>query len=152
MAVPEGVVDGEDGVPEDLVVGTGVGRGGGHPSEVGEDVGLGLELLPLGGLLCAEDGGVVLGLEPGAYLMGGDGGDEVAPLAEAAELALVVGEEAGHVALHTVDLEGGEDVGASGEGSVSPFVRIGNVCERKKTSLFWLVSMDENWIILKVSV
>ncbi len=33
--------------PKDLMVGTGMNGGGWHPSEIGEDIGLGLELLPL---------------------------------------------------------------------------------------------------------
>ena len=45
VLIPEGMVDGEDGVPEDLMVGTGMNGGGWHPSEIGEDIGL--ELLPL---------------------------------------------------------------------------------------------------------
>lgn len=56
VLIPEGMVDGKDGVapfgrvhekPEDLMVGTGMDGGGWHPSEIGEDIGLGLELLPL---------------------------------------------------------------------------------------------------------
>ena len=116
VLIPEGMVDGEDGVPEDLMVGTGMNGGGWHPSEVGEDVGLCLELLPLDGLLGAEHSCAVLGLEPRAYLVSGDGGDELAPFAEAAEVALVIDEETGHVLLDAVDLVGGEDVGASLEG------------------------------------
>ena len=123
MLIPEGMVDGEeDGVapfgrvqekPEDLMVGTGMDGGGWHPSEVGEDIGLGLELLPLDGLLGTEHSCAVLGLEPRSYLVGGDGGDELAPLAEAAEVALVIDEETGHVLLDAVDLVGGEDVGTA---------------------------------------
>ena len=82
VLIPEGMVDGEDGVaplgrvrekPEDLMVGTGMDCGRWHPSEVGEHVGLGLELLPLDSLLGAEHSCAVLGLEPRAYLMAGDG-------------------------------------------------------------------------------
>lgn len=116
MLIPEGMVDGEDGVPEDLMVGTGMDGGGWHPSEIGEDVGLGLELLPLDGLLGTEHSCAVFGLEPRAYLVGGDGGDELAPLAEASEVALVIDEETGHVLLDAVDLVGGEDVGTALEG------------------------------------
>ena len=122
VLIPEGMVDGEDGVapfgrvqekPEDLMIGTGMNGGGWHPSEIGEDIGLGLELLPLDGLLGTEHSCAVFGLEPRAYLVGGDGGDELAPLAEAAEVALVIDEETCHVLLDAVDLVGGKDVGAA---------------------------------------
>lgn len=59
VLVPEGVVDGSDGVPEDHVVGSGVRRCGGHPFEVGQDIRLSDELLPVGRLVGADDGGVV---------------------------------------------------------------------------------------------
>ena len=113
VLIPEGMVDGKDGVPEDLMVGTGMDGGGWHPSEIGEDIGLGLELLPLDGLLGTEHSCAVLGLEPRAYLVGGDGGDELAPFAEASEVALVIDEETCHVLLDAVHLVGGEDVGTA---------------------------------------
>ena len=123
VLIPEGMVDGEeDGVapfgrvqekPEDLMVGTGMNGGGWHPSEIGEDIGLGLELLPLDGLLGTEHSCAVFGLEPRAYLMRGDGSDELAPLAEASEVALVIDEETCHVLLDAVDLVGGKDVGTA---------------------------------------
>jgi hypothetical protein len=94
--------------PKDLMVGTGMNGGGWHPSEIGEDIGLGLELLPLDGLLGTEHSCAVFGLEPWAYLMGGDGGDELAPFAEAAEVALVIDEETCHVLLDAVHLAGGK--------------------------------------------
>ena len=50
VLVPEGVVDGEDGVPVETVVGSWVGGCGWEPFEVGENILFGEELLPLGGL------------------------------------------------------------------------------------------------------
>ena len=50
MLVPEGVVNGKDGVPIETVIGSWIGGCGGKPFEVGEDVLLGEELLPLCGL------------------------------------------------------------------------------------------------------
>ena len=50
VLVPEGVVDGEDGVPVETVVCSWIGGCGWEPFEVGEDVLLGEELLPLCGL------------------------------------------------------------------------------------------------------
>ena len=82
MLVPEGVVDGEDGVPVETVVGSRIGGGGGKPFEVGENVLLGEELLPLGGLTGTEDGCVVFCFEPGTALVGGDGEDFCLPLFE----------------------------------------------------------------------
>ena len=117
VLIPKGMVDGEDGVAhfgrvhekqEHLMVCAGMDGGGWHPSEIGEDVGLGLELLPLDGLLGTEHSCAVFGLEPWAYLVCGDGGDELAPFAEAAEVALVIDEETCHVLLDAVDLVGGK--------------------------------------------
>ena len=82
MLVPEGVVDGEDGVPVETVVGSGVGGSGWKPFEVGEDILLGEELLPLGGLAGTEDCGVVFCFEPSAALVGGYGEDFRLPLFE----------------------------------------------------------------------
>ena len=64
------------------MVGPGVGGGGRHPAEVGEDVFLCLELLPVGCLVCAEDGGVVLCLQPVAALVRGYWEDVLLPLFE----------------------------------------------------------------------
>ena len=60
VLIPEGMVDGKDGVapfgrvqekPEDLMVGSRMYCGEWHSSNIGEDVGLGFELLTLDGLL-----------------------------------------------------------------------------------------------------
>lgn len=80
VLVPEGVVDGEDGVPVETVVGSRIGGGGGKPFEVGENVLLGEELLPLGGLTGTEDGCVVFCFEPWSALVGGYGEDFCLPL------------------------------------------------------------------------
>ena len=82
MLVPEGVVDGEDGVPVETVVGSGVGGCGWEPFEVGKNVLLGDDLLPLGGLAGTEDSGVVFCFEPSAALVGGYGEDFCLPLFE----------------------------------------------------------------------
>lgn len=82
VLVPERVVDGEDGIPEHLMVGTGMGRCGRHPLEVGEHVRLADKLLPVGCLMCPDDRHVVFGAEPCPALVGGDGQDLVFPLFE----------------------------------------------------------------------
>ena len=64
MLIPEWVRDGADGIPENLVVGPRIGRRGRHPFEVGEDIGLADELLPVGRLVGTNDGGVVFGAQP----------------------------------------------------------------------------------------
>ena len=75
-----GVADGKDGVPVETVVGSRIGGGGGKPFEVGENVLLGEELLPLGGLTGTEDCCVVFCFEPWSALVGGDGQDFCLPL------------------------------------------------------------------------
>ena len=50
VLVPEGVVDGKDGVPVETVVCSWIGGCGWEPFEVGEDILLVEELLPLCGL------------------------------------------------------------------------------------------------------
>lgn len=83
VLVPEGVVDGENGVPVETVIGSWIWGCGGEPFEVGEDVLLGEELLPLCGLAGTEDccvGCVVFCFEPWSALVGGDGQDFCLPL------------------------------------------------------------------------
>ena len=80
VLVPEGVADGKDGVPVETVVCSWIGGCGGEPFEVGEDVLLVEELLPLGGLAGTEDCCVVFCFEPWSALVGGDGQDFCLPL------------------------------------------------------------------------
>ncbi len=64
VMLPERIINGEVEPRDPIASVSGFGFGGccGHPSEVGHDVSVGLVDLPVGCVVCAYDGGVVLGL------------------------------------------------------------------------------------------
>ena len=109
MPLPEGVPDGQHEPVEAHVRKAWFDARAGHPFEIRKYVGLGFEALPVGRDVCSFDGRVVLCSQPAADLMRCDGFDLAAPLTEGFEPALRVEQPRGHVVLHAVDLECGED-------------------------------------------
>ena len=87
-----------------------LGSGGGEPPEVGHDVAVGLEDLPVGGVVSAYDGGVVLGLQPCPALVGGDALDIAAELGKRLEAAVGCEEFGRHLLLEGMHLEGRKDL------------------------------------------
>lgn len=84
VLVPKRVGHGqrELALPEGAVAALGRGRRGGHPTEVGHDIGIADKLLPVGGVVGTNDSRVVFGAEPRADIMGRYTFYIVSPLAE----------------------------------------------------------------------
>ena len=108
MLAPKGMLDGQYCPPKGLMIGTRGYAGGGHPLEVGEQVGILLESLPIGLVVGAADGLVVLGLQPGAVLMVEVGLRLLGPLVERSAVAMLVGEQPGQMLGLPVHPEGRE--------------------------------------------
>lgn len=92
--VPKWVIDGarQLALPEHAVLRLGIGRHRRHPSEVGHDVLVALELSPVGRVVCSDDGRVVLGLQPGIKEVVGYAFDVLFPLSVGLQLTILVGE------------------------------------------------------------
>ena len=110
--LPEGVIHGkvEPCYPVGAVGGFRFGSDGGEPPEVGHDVAVGLEDLPVGGVVSAYDGGVVLGLQPCPALVGGDALDIATELGKRLEAAVGREEFGRHLLLEGMHLEGRKDL------------------------------------------
>lgn len=115
VGAPKGVVDALGDAVEGAVLVADAFVSGGLVAEVREEVLLLLELLPAGGLGGGGDAGVVLGLQPCLIELGVDGGDLVAEIGEAAEVAFIVAEGGGDGAEFLIVLGGGETEDVPGE-------------------------------------
>ena len=112
VLVPEGVVDrqGQPLAPVVLVQRVRRQGRGLHPADIREDVRLFQESLPVSGLMCPDDGRVILRLEPAVDIVVGHALDVELPPVEALETScLRIDQLPGDVVLHPVRLEGRED-------------------------------------------
>lgn len=108
VGAPERVVDALGNTIESAMLIAHVLISGGLVAEVREKVLLILELLPAGGLGGGGYAGVVFGLEPCAVELGIDGGDLVAEIGKATEVAFFVAEGGGDGAKFLIVLGSGE--------------------------------------------
>lgn len=108
VGAPERVVDALGNTIESAMLIAHVLISGGLVAEAREKVLLILELLPAGGLGGGGYAGVVFGLEPCAVELGIDGGDLIAEIGEATEVAFFVAEGGGDGAKFLIVLGSGE--------------------------------------------
>ena len=100
----------------------GRGRGGGQPLQVGQDILVGLEFEPVGSVVCADDGRVVLCTQPSSDMMPCYGVYGLTPLLEGAELSVFAEESLRHLRTHCMGLEGGEYLVGVAEGAEEALV------------------------------